>query len=592
MTPNRVRVLLAAKITLLALFVFGTNLGVVERVKAIGLQPGLAVFALIWALALFALISVAFSPRFKVRLAWTLVLTACSVFGLSFHLITAKPLTLSDFERLIGLIAFSGDVTAFYWNFLLTAAVWSALGAAALNIPPFVSEGEKHRVLWALRQTSALQIAPVLAICLILYSRGGMGANGLPVQFTPLGYAALLGTEKLFVPSPPPRRSVTIDARPTRLRNVVLIMDESVRGDYLDLNHPSGARTGLASAPSADAVVNFGIASSHANCSETSNVSMRFGVTRKNYLGDLATNPSLWEYAKKAGYSTSYLDAQRHGRGLQNFMDERELLEVDRFVQLPSDTPADQKEQEIARRLLQILSEPGSHFVYLNKMGCHFPYEGKYPASSAVFSPTMTRTYFGNESDPRVKKSSGVGENDGRQRLRFVNSYKNCLAWNIGKFFDTLLSQQSLTDTAIVYTSDHGQDFHEDGSPGFGTHCSDGPAPPGEGIVPMAVLTREPVTRDLFRESARVNHGRASGFNVFPTLLHLMGYRLEDLDSANRFEPSLLNPLPQGEQKFLSTYFVRFGQKPVWNGIQIRPIPAPAAVLDKVSQIKDGEPPK
>jgi Sulfatase len=519
-------------------------------------------------MALLALVSIAFNPRRRVRFAWTAALTACSVFGLSFQLITASPLSLNDFERLTGLIAFSDDVAGFYGSFLLTAALWSGLGAVALNLPPFASVNDRHPVLWLLRHTSAIQMAPIVAVCLILYSRGGMGSNGLPVQFAPLSFAALLGAEKVLVPGVPPRRAVAIepDAHKT-LRNVVLIMDESVRGDYIDINHPSGIRTGLTKAGAA--LVNFGIASSQANCSAESNASMRFGVTRANHLRDLRANPSLWEYAKKAGYRTVYLDAQRHGAKLQNFMTQQELSQIDRFIQLDAGTAPEAKDLEIARRLLQVVGEAGPHFVYLNKMGCHFPYEGKYPAEQAAFSPTMPRTYFGNEGDPRSARPSSEG-NDEQERLRFTNSYKNCLAWNSGKFFDILLADRDLSDTLIVYTSDHGQNFHEDGSPGFGTHCSNGAAPPGEGIVPLVVITQEPAALQLFGDAARINRGRASLFNVFPTLLLLMGYRAEDLNAANHFEPTLLEPLEKDKQKFLSTYFVRFGEQAVWNRIQPR----------------------
>ncbi|MFZ2650126.1 MAG: sulfatase-like hydrolase/transferase [Burkholderiaceae bacterium] len=571
LTPHRARWLLAVKLALLALFIYVTNHGVAERVREIGLQPALAVFAVIWVMALLALACVAFSPKRRIRLLWTLVLMASSVFSLSFQLITAAPLSLNDFERLIGLIGFSDEVARFYGRFLMSAALWSALGAVALNLPPFASSAERHRALSWLRHTSAVQLLPILAICLVLYARGGMGSNGLPAQFTPLGFATLLAAERLVVPEIPPRQAVAIE-HPGRapLRNVIMIMDESIRGDYVDINHGSGVRTGLAQAGSA--LVNFGLASSQANCSAESNASLRFGVTRANHLRDLKVNPSLWQYAKKAGYTTSYLDAQRHGGRLQNLMDEQELSHIDRFIQLDSGTATKDRDTEIARRLRQTIDEPGQHFIYLNKMGCHFPYEGKYPADRALFTPTMRQTYFGTESAQRPSRPTAEAD-DVRARLLFTNSYRNCIAWNTSSFFDVLLAGRALNDTVIVYTSDHGQDFHEDGRPGFGTHCSFGPAAPGEGIVPLAVLTQEPATLEMLRAAAQINHGQASLFNVFPTLLQLMGYRTEDLSAANRFEPTLLQALAKDNQKFLSTFFVRFGQDPVWNRIRPRPTP-------------------
>ncbi len=71
--------------------------------------------------------------------------------------------------------------------------------------------------------------------------------------------------------------------------------------------------------------------------------------------------------------------------------------------------------------------------------------------------------------------------------------------------------------------------------------------------------------RELFRQAAQTNSGRASLFNLHPTLLQVMGYRPEDLARGNDFEPTLFQALPDENQRFLSDFFVRFGQKPVWN---------------------------
>ena len=46
--------------------------------------------------------------------------------------------------------------------------------------------------------------------------------------------------------------------------------------------------------------------------------------------------------------------------------------------------------------------------------------------------------------------------------------------------------------------------------------------------------------------------------------------------SADGFEPDLFASLPADNQRFLSTYFVRFGREPVWNS------------LGKPEQLRDG----
>ena len=47
-----------------------------------------------------------------------------------------------------------------------------------------------------------------------------------------------------------------------------------------------------------------------------------------------------------------------------------------------------------------------------------------------------------------------------------------------------------------------------------------------------------------------------------------MGYDAADLNDELGVQPDLLQPLRHEDQRFLSTFFVRFGKKPVWNSIQ------------------------
>ncbi|HEY0504047.1 MAG TPA: sulfatase-like hydrolase/transferase, partial [Lysobacter sp.] len=256
------------------------------------------------------------------------------------------------------------------------------------------------------------------------------------------------------------------------------------------------------------------------------------------------------------------LDAQRHGGRLQNFMDERELAEIDEFVQVDAIAP-EAKDVEAGRLLNRMLQRERPSFIYVNKMGCHFPYEGKYPPANTLYAPTMARTYFSTEVDPDDADYQ-LAEN-AEQRWRQVNSYRNCVAWNTRAFFREALAGIDLADTLVVYTADHGQNFHEDGSPGLQTHCTTGPASATEGRVPLAAITRHPGFSPRLREAAQRNHDRASHFNLYPTLLATMGY-VPPAAQAN-FEPDLFADLTADRGAFLSTYFVRFGREPVWNSI-------------------------
>jgi glucan phosphoethanolaminetransferase (alkaline phosphatase superfamily) len=221
---------------------------------------------------------------------------------------------------------------------------------------------------------------------------------------------------------------------------------------------------------------------------------------------------------------------------------------------------------EIARRLRRIIEDDErATFVYVNKMGAHFPYEGKYPRSHTVYEPVLHQSYFGNEIDP--KNIWYPDSEDEATRVRFRNSYLNVLAWNVGRFFDTLLADLDLSSAVVLYMADHGQNLNEDGGSRFRTHCSTGAAPSSEGVVPLVVLTAIPDVLPAMRQAARKNRDRASQFNVFPSVLALLGYRPDDIARSASSELPLSADLPRGQQQFLSTFFVRLGAKPVWNSI-------------------------
>ena len=549
---------LGVKLLLLLVFVTLTNYGAWRRLETLASSPAKVLgFLALWGISVVALLFIAFSPRRVWRCLWAVVLAVSSMAALSHSLITQTELGLADFEQLLGLLAFTGNVVDFYAVQLLTAGAFCALGIVALNLPP-------HGPALAPRARRAAALLPLLAtagIVGVLLSHGGGGADGLPVQFTSPAFAAALGLERLLSGPAPKRTQVAIaPAGGPRPRHVIVIMDESVRGDLLDLNRPGGMYSGLLAHSAA--MANFGIASSIANCSAASNAAFRYGVGRESPMADLQTKPSVWQYAKRAGYRTVYVDGQRQNGRLQNLMSREERAQIDEHIQLSSATSPRERDMQIARRLRRIIQdnrEPA--FVYVNKMGVHFPYEGKYPPERAVL-PVLKRTTLGEGIKPQAE--------DPATHLSFRNAYLNALAWNVGNFFDTLLADLDLSDTVIVYTSDHGQNLHEDGSPGYATHCTTATSPPTEGIVPLVVLTQIPQLLATMRQAADKNRDRASQFSVFPSVLALLGYLPQDIARSASSEPPLDADPGRGQQRFASIFFARFGRPPMWNSIQPR----------------------
>ena len=552
---------LSVKVLLLLVFVTVPNYGAWNRLETLSSSPAKALaFVALWGISLVALFFIAFSCQRFWRYFWTTVLAVSSMAALSHSLVTRTDLRLADFEQLIGLLAFTGNVLDFYAAQLLAAALVCAAGVVALSMPP---RGPAVLAPRARRAAALLlPLAPVAGIVGVLLSHGGDGADGLPVQFTSPAFAATLALERLLSGPQPKRTQVAIaPADGPRPKNVIVIMDESVRGDLLDLNRPDGMYSGLLAHRAA--MANFGIVSSIANCSSASNAAFRYGVGRQSPMADLQTKPSIWQYAKKAGYRTIYIDGQRRDGGLQNLMTGEERAQIDEHIQLASATAPKERDMQIARRLRRIVQDGRQPaFVYVNKMGAHFPYEGKYPPERAVL-PVLRQTALGDGvAKPQAE--------DPATRASFRNAYLNTLAWNVGNFFDTLLADLDLSNTVIVYTSDHGQNLHEDGSPGYATHCTTTRTSPTEGIVPLAVLTQITAVLATMREAANKNRDRASQFSVFPSVLALLGYRPEDIARSASGEPPLDADLAPGQQQFASIFFQRFGRHPVWNSIGAR----------------------
>ena len=172
------------------------------------------------------------------------------------------------------------------------------------------------------------------------------------------------------------------------------------------------------------------------------------GVGHVNDLPDfqerLLKSPSIFAFAKNAGYKTAYLSAQSHGSQLQNYMTKYDLEDLDYFHQ---PTTKNEKNETLADELLagdiiNYLNQNGGSFIYAVKSGSHFPWKNNYPSNEEIFQPSMGE----NES---------ISSSDSLLRL---NTYLNSIRWKTDHFFQTLLSDKSILDnTLIIYTSDHGQ---------------------------------------------------------------------------------------------------------------------------------------
>jgi len=297
------------------------------------------------------------------------------------------------------------------------------------------------------------------------------------------------------------------------LDSIIYVIDESVRGSNLSLNdYPRATTPFLQSLETRGLLKNFGICVAASSFSHISNAYL---ITGHNAFPDdafrTAKNPTIFDYAKKMGYETIYIDvdkgylspllkAAREGpvRSLDRWMTEQSFKE--RHIDLETS-----KDLGVARFLSSLLNERGGYFVLVNKKGLHFHYRHRYPNDPAatIWRPAM------EASEPIDPSATG--------REKLVNTYDNGIRFQVDEFFRVFVSEAANQNYVILYTSDHGQTLAEHGQ--VYTHLK-----PDSVIVdvPEFLVTGERYGRTGLL--AGIPPGiRVSHLNNFATLLDLIG---------------------------------------------------------------------
>jgi lipid A ethanolaminephosphotransferase len=297
------------------------------------------------------------------------------------------------------------------------------------------------------------------------------------------------------------------------LDSIIYVIDESVRGSNLSLNgYPRATTPFLQSLETRGLLKNLGICVAAGSFTHISNAYL---ITGHNAFPDNAfqtdKNPTIFDYAKKMGYETIYIDinqvylyslmkAAGDGpvRSLDRWMTDKSFKE--RHIDL--DTT---KDLGVARVLSSLLNEKGGYFILVNKKGLHFHYRNNYPddTASTVWKPVM-------KASESIDPSSA-----GREKL--VNTYDNGIRFQVDEFFRVFVSETTNQNYVVLYTSDHGQTLAEHGK--VYTHMK-----PDNVIVdvPDFLVSGERYGRkdllDGIPPGLRVSH-----LNNFATLLDLMG---------------------------------------------------------------------
>ena len=540
-----------------------------ERLSAMGVGFAVVLFGAMFVVLIVALFMTAYIRQTLVRHLFALVMFVSAVFFDVYTRVTADYLTYSSFVSLVYSAGFIQDAAYQYRDALISGVVGGLLLLFGIGLKP------RRRMPLPGAMLVAAPVLGVLLLSAVLFVRAGEGARGLPIMYTPLAYLNLFTYEALHN-TVGPREPVRLARNGQAVdHDIVLVIDESISGNYLDINAPFGVHSNLKEPRPGVEIFNYGYAASIANCSADTNVTLRYGGTRADYMRINTTQPSIWQYAKKAGLRTVYIDAQRTGGNLQNLMSETEKKDIDEFVQFDQTSVRD-RDMAAAAKLIDLLNDGKPELVVINKVGAHFPVHDKYPDAFMAYRPTLPRGQFVEVADTG-KRDGFNGQPD--DWLLYRNAYKNTVLWNVGEFFSRVFAQADMRNALLIYTSDHGQDLHERGNPGLNTHCGGDPVEE-EGLVPLVVIQGDQLRALDWQKSLAANKDRSSHYNIFPTLLQLMGYDLAGVEAV--YGKPLSVPTAD-EFTFNYRFNARLGAKPEWKHIDLGSIVTPSQAPTSVA---------
>jgi glucan phosphoethanolaminetransferase (alkaline phosphatase superfamily) len=357
-----------------------------------------------------------------------------------------------------------------------------------------------------------LRFGAAVACILVFYSALYPFSRGtFPTLSTSAGFRTLTFTALKWANTySGPRENVAVPpVQEQPKNNIIFVVEESLRCDHLSLNGYNRPTTPyLQLLQQKGQLTNWGMASSMGTSSLNSNTLLLTGVNQLPDLNQEARKmPTIFQYAKAMGYETYVMDAQMDRSWLLKNGDSKYVDHQKLAGDFLNGIPSYDVDFAAASYIHSLVTNSSGKFIWINKMGVHFPYEARYPKEKSIWKPTLPDFQY-----------------DSTKKAEITNSYDNAIAYNVDEFIRKVIGDKLPENTFIVYTSDHGQTLSENGE----TWPHSGPTRM-EACVPLFIISETQIQADAAY--------KASHANVFATLLDLMDYP-QGLRSYS-FSPSL-----------------------------------------------------
>lgn len=304
-----------------------------------------------------------------------------------------------------------------------------------------------------------------------------------------------------------------LERRPARPRNVLFVLQESLRGDVVCNAYeadatPAGEPPRCATPFSNAAVpkrLSFDQLRANASTTAISISNLWSGIAANEGYETLMSAPLLWDFADAAGYHGAYWTSQHVMFGsMRLYVQDVPTVRFAVATQLDkkADFDAGANDALLTDRVIadwESLPEP--FFAVVHYSNVHFPYV--YDPNHAPFQPSeFTKAADKNE--------------------HFFNYYKNVAYLSdraVGRLLEHVRKSEKSPRTVIVYTSDHGESFREHWEMGHTSALYD-----EEIKVPGWIDAPEETLSESERTSlATARHQYVWHYDVHATVLDLLG---------------------------------------------------------------------